>query len=112
MAVISIDNLQPGMVLGRNVCDRSGRTLLPEGAELSERHLAILRMWGVMEAEILGDELGVDEEPPAASEEMDPALLAEAREEVERIFVHNDPSHPAVRELMRLCVLRRAAHAC
>jgi len=98
------------MVLGKEVCDRSGRSLLPAGAELSERHLAILRMWGVMEAEIVDLE-GSEDSELEANEELDPGRLAEARDEVETIFVHNDPAHPAIKELMRICILRRAAHA-
>ena len=110
MALIHIDKLQAGMVLSRNVCDRSGRTLLPAGAELAERHLAILRMWGVMEAEI-ADEEGPEDVEAAPNEELDPLLLAAARDEVAKIFVHNDEAHPAIKELMRICVQRRALHA-
>ena len=113
MALVHIDNLAPGMVLSRSICDRSGRLLLPAGAELTEKHFSIFRMWGVLEAEIVGE--GASEEGETdgidQSEELDPVLLAKARDEVERLFVHNDPDHPAIRELMRICIHRRAACA-
>lgn len=110
MALVHIDNLAAGMVLSRNICDRSGRLLLPAGAELTEKHFGIFRMWGVLEAEIVGE--NVAEEPDSAPNlELDPALLAAAREKVELLFVHNDPDHPAIKELMRLCIERGAAHA-
>jgi hypothetical protein len=112
LALVHIDNLTPGMVLSRSICDRSGRLLLPAGAELTEKHFSIFRMWGVLEAEIVGDNVVAAEAPEATPEtELDPALLAKAREEVELLFVHNDPEQPAIKELMRLCIDRRAARA-
>lgn len=110
MAVLHIDNLKPGMVLSRNVCDRSGRLLLPAGAELTEKHFSIFRIWGVLEAEVIDEGVAKDTEV-APCEELDPALLAAAREEVERLFLHNDAEHAAIKELMRICVERRAARA-
>lgn len=111
MALVHTDNLTPGMVLSRSICDRSGRLLLPAGAELTEKHLSIFRMWGVLEAEIVGETVAAEEPEVAPNEELDPALVAKAREEVELLFVHNDPEHPAIKELMRVCIGRRAASA-
>lgn len=110
MALVHIDNLAPGMVLSKNVCDRSGRMLLPAEAELTEKHFSILRMWGVLEVEIVGEGIVEDGEAPL-HEEIDPARLAEARAEMELLFIHNDPEHPAIKELMRLCSERRATRA-
>ena len=107
MAPLQIDNLVPGMILKRSVTDRSGRMLLPEGATLQEKHFAIFRMWGVLEVEVT-----VESEPEPVllqpGEEIDPELLAQASQEVHRIFAHNDPEHPAIRELVRICIKRRA----
>jgi hypothetical protein len=67
-------------------------------------------MWGVLTAEIVGD--GVVEAPGATLDhELDPALLSAAREEVELLFVHNDRDHPAIKELLRICIDRRATRA-
>ncbi|WP_224963303.1 hypothetical protein [Geomonas subterranea] len=110
--MVHIDNLTPGMVLSRNVCDRSGRMLLPAGAELTEKHFSIFRMWGVLEVEVAGDAIVEETEtPPPLSQEIDPALLAQARAEMERLFIYNDPEHPAIKELMRICTERRATRA-
>ncbi|MBJ6751882.1 hypothetical protein [Geomonas anaerohicana] len=112
MAVVHIDNLTPGMVLSRNVCDRSGRMLLPVGAELTEKHFSIFRMWGVLEVEVAGEAVVEDAETaPPLNQEIDPELLAEARAEMERLFIYNDPEHPAIKELMRICTERRATRA-
>jgi hypothetical protein len=109
VASVQIDNLVPGMVLRKNVTDRSGRMLLPEGATLEARHFAIFRMWGVLDVEVT-DESEPEPDEPALTDQADPALLAEASAEVNRLFAHNDPEHPAIRELIRICVSRRAAH--
>jgi hypothetical protein len=110
VALVHIDNLAPGMVLKKDVTDRSGKLLLPEGAVLTEKHFVIFRMWGVLELEITGaEESGLV--PVPQGEEIDPDLLAQASDEVLRIFAHNDPEHPAIRQLIIACIKRRAAHA-
>ena len=109
MAPVQIDNLIPGMVLKHSVTDRSGRMLLPAGATLEAKHFAIFRMWGVLDVEVT-DEGEAELEPQLQGDEADPELLAEASAEVSRIFAHNDPEHPAIRELIRICIKRRAAH--
>ena len=110
MALVHIDNLAPGMVLSRSICDRSGRLLLPAGAELADKHFAIFRMWGVLEAEIVGEN-PVEEPELEPNAELDPELVAEAREAVDLQFIHNDTGHPAIKELMRICIERRAVRA-
>lgn len=109
MAPVQIDNLVPGMILKHKVTDRSGRMLLPEGATLEAKHFGIFRMWGVLEVEVT-DEGEAETIVPSPGEEVDPELMRQASEEVSRIFAHNDPTHPAIRELIRICVSRRAAH--
>jgi hypothetical protein len=109
LASVQIDNLVPGMVLKRNVCDRSGRMLLPAGAALEAKHLNIFRMWGVLDVEVT-DESEPESAPAHPVDELDPELLEQAAAEVQRLFAHNDPNHPAIRELMRICTKRRASH--
>lgn len=98
------------MVLKSPVCDRSGRLLLPEDVELTEKHLHIFRAWGVLEAEIAG-ESEAEEGALPVTEEIDPEVLAAAEAALKPLFMHNDPEHPAIKELLRLCIARRAAHA-
>lgn len=109
MSFVHIDNLVSGMVLSRNVCDRGGRLLLPEGTTLTEKHLVIFRTWGVLEVDIAA---GSDGEggAPLPHEEMDPDLFAAAEATVAPLFVHNDLEHPAIRELLRICIARKAAN--
>ena len=110
MALVPIDNLAEGMVLKREVCDRSGRMLLPEGVTLTEKHFKILKMWGVLEVETT-DEQDAEAGEARESVEVDPVRLAQAQDRMGRLFVHNDPQHPAIRELMRICANREASDA-
>lgn len=108
MATVPIDHLSAGMVLKSSVCDRSGRLLLPEGAELTEKHLQIFRTWGILEAEVVGES---DSETGGRDhDEISPEALAAAEAEMSRLFMHNDPEHPAIKELLRICIVRKATN--
>lgn len=110
MAIIPIDSLTAGMLLKSDVCDRSGRMLLPAGGELTERHLKIFRTWGVLEADI--EDGGALETPQVlATMDVDPVRLAGATDAVQRLFRLNDPEHPAIKELMRICIARKVLDA-
>jgi len=110
VSIITIDNLAAGMLLKSNVCDRSGRMLLPAGNELTDKHLRIFRTWGVTEADIAGDD-SAESTQSCSGEDIDPALLAQVEAAVAQLFVHNDREHPAIIELERLCICRRIGHA-
>lgn len=109
MASVQIENLTPGMVLKENVTDRSGRLLLPAGTALEHKHLNIFKMWGVLDVEVT-DESEPEPAPDTATVEVDPEILARATAEIAHLFTHNDPEHPAIRELTRICIRRRAVH--
>ena len=112
MAHIPLEALESGMILKTDVCDRSGRLLLPAGAELTDKMLKVFRTWGITHADIQRD---ADETPGDECEtdlSLDPILLAEAEQSVAQLFRHNDPEHPMIRELMRVCLDRRVANGC
>lgn len=110
MAIVPVENLAAGMLLKSDVCDRSGRMLLPAGGELTDRHLKIFRTWGVLEADI-EDGGSLDTSLALTSVDVDPVRLAAAEEAVHQLFRLNDPEHPAIRELMRLCIIRKVSDA-
>jgi hypothetical protein len=103
---VTLDNLTPLMVLGADVRDRSGRLLLGAGTEVTERHLHILRTWGVVEVEIVGIEDGCTD--TETLETLDQELLESIERTITPIFYHTDRDHPAIRELMRMRITREA----
>jgi putative nucleotidyltransferase with HDIG domain len=105
MGKVNIDALKPGMVLAEDLYHADGRLLLSKGLTLDPNHLRVLKIWGVVAAEIEGVS---DGSSPPASEEIDPAVLREAEELTQKQFSHANVDHPFVKELFRICTRRRA----
>ncbi len=113
MGVISLDAIKPGMILASDIKDRNGRVLLSAGAEITEKHLRIFKIWGILEAHIQGEEQ--EDVHPKTASEIDPDLLREAESRTAELFCHNDLAHPFIRELFRLITLetlRRSEEQC
>ncbi|THB62846.1 MAG: HDOD domain-containing protein [Desulfovibrio sp.] len=104
MSALNIADLKPGMCLARDVKDRNGRLLLNAGLELTDKHLRVLRIWGVTEAHIQGESRESVAEQAAA--DVDPQVLARAEEAVAWRFLHCNPDQDVVAELRRICVQR------
>lgn len=106
MANINVEYLQPGMVLNGDVKDLNGCLLLTAGTKLTEKHLYILRSWGIAEADI--QSVTREEVEATVHEEVDPVKLIDAQNELRTIFSHTERDHPVIRELFRVCALRKA----
>ena len=104
MALVTGDQVHPGMVVATEVTDRRGRLLIAAGRELSERHVQALRLWGVTHLEVEGD--GFEDDPPV---DEDPQVVAAAEQAVDEILKHNDPAHPFIAALRKTAVKRKAA---
>jgi hypothetical protein len=103
MASLDIDSLTPGMKIGKDVIEASGQVLLRTGTEISEKHLRVLRSWGIQQVEIEGPKPPDNEDALVAR--ATPAMLAGAQAAVDERFHHTDSEHPAIAELRRLAVL-------
>ncbi|MEA4855154.1 HDOD domain-containing protein [Solidesulfovibrio sp.] len=100
MARVNIDELRPGMVLGRDVCGKNGRMLLSAGTVLEPSHLRVLRIWGVSAVC-----LARGREPATAAGAGETADGRErAREALAARFALTDRAHPAVAALYRFCL--------
>ena len=106
MEAVHIDNVKVGMVLSDDVRDISSRLLLSKGNPIAPQHIRVFKIWGITEVIVEGTHDGgaPDTEP------VDPEERETIRVAMEKRFIHNDPEHPAVRELFsdfRLHFLRR-----
>ena len=108
MPRLTIDALEPGMILAEDLTTSEGRLLLPRGAMLTDAHIRTCRVWGVADVGIQGDE-PEDDDMPTRFEDLDPEVLDACKIMAAQRFVLNPSSHPAVREMARLFVLRRGA---
>lgn len=108
MGLLSIKNLQAGMVLADDLTDRMGRLLMTRGTVFTEKYLKICKMWGIVEAQIEG--ISDDDINAAALNDFDPFEIAKVSESVHERFCLTDMDHPANRELVRLCIMRTAKY--
>ncbi|UCH07808.1 MAG: HDOD domain-containing protein [Deltaproteobacteria bacterium] len=104
MGIINVAELKPDMVLAEDLANLDGRFLLSKGTKLTPKHLLILKMWGVIEANIENVKQ-VDIEADAVSQ-LDPAVIEEVRQSLTGPFQHADLEHPAIRELFHICCIR------
>lgn len=109
MGRIHLDCVTPGMVLNSDVRDLNGTLLAASGSAVSEKHLYIFRAWGITEADIRDVTQEEVQSPENAA--VDPQVLRWARAALRELFRRTDQTHPAIRELFRVCALRTAKHA-
>jgi HD-like signal output (HDOD) protein len=107
MPKMNIASLEPGMVLADDLTTAEGRMLLPRGAMLTDAHIRTCRVWGIVEADIQGEE---DEREGrfTSFDQIDPEVLDACKIMAAQRFVLNESSHPVVREMARLYVLHQA----
>jgi hypothetical protein len=104
MGRLNLEDIQPGMVIAADVLDRNGRILLKTGLEINDKHLKILKQWGITDADIKG--VSREEVTAAAVQNLDQEALAKAEEHYTELFRLTDRSYPFVEELFRLSILR------
>ena len=105
MRIIKLKDILPGMVLAKDVKDRTGRVLLIAGNRLSENHTKIFQAWGITEVctEPTDSQKGsekktVDIESPA---------YKEAEKELRDLYRYTDMNNPVVSELFQLSLERK-----
>jgi len=107
MAKVRIKDIKQGMVLASPARDPNGRLLLSVGEEITDKLICTFKAWGITEVEIEGngDEERVTEDP--FSEVRAEQVPTQVREEVEELFRYTDRQHPAIKELVESCTLRK-----
>ncbi len=106
MGLLRVDELEVGMTLADDLHGSNGRLLLPKGSVLEDKHLRIMKIWGVNEVRVDGVE---PESLTSSLDAMDEELRRRSREYADTLFQFCDLDHPAVHELYRLAVMRAAA---
>ena len=95
MSQVAIDQAEPGMVLDGDVMDRNGRVLLRAETALTDKHLRMLKSWGVEHLDIYGN--AQDNEQQVTYPQ---AWLDEAEQKSQQRFIHNQTDHPVMRYLV------------
>jgi hypothetical protein len=102
MPTVSVEKLEPGMVVKSDVRDPLDRLLIAAGTVVTARHAPILQKWGIKAIEIKGDDL-LEKEKIVTPEAQDQAVRS-----TQSRFRHVDLAHPFMAELMSQCVSRKA----
>ncbi|MCW8826285.1 MAG: hypothetical protein OQK78_07660 [Gammaproteobacteria bacterium] len=100
MAIIPTDKLQAGMVLAADVQDLNGRMLLKLGTIVEEKHLKVLRTWGVMSVDIENNEDIEDSLPKKEIGDLSPEIIKAIDCEIEKRFKGVDVRHPVMTALV------------
>lgn len=105
MARLKIDQLCEGQVVGAEVRNLDGMLLLPADAWLTEKHIGILRAWGISEVEVKDGKLAATEGDPIA------ALSSDEYErlttEVKQCFAELDLDYPVAKQVFEVKLRRR-----
>lgn len=93
------------MVLASGAKNQHGQMLLAAGTALEEKHVRILKSWGVVEADIV--DTG-DSKDSAVASDIPPEFQTKALEVEEQRFIIAEHKHPALSELFTLAKNRTA----
>ncbi|HEY8965866.1 MAG TPA: hypothetical protein VIM58_05450 [Candidatus Methylacidiphilales bacterium] len=103
MALISTEEVQVGMILEKDVKNSHGQVLIRSGMELKDRHLTLIRSWGVTEVVVRGEE-----KPKGEPVDVSPQAYSWAENVLRLRFSKAGLTDPVMQEIFRQSVLRKA----
>jgi HD-like signal output (HDOD) protein len=103
MGLIAVENLAPGMVLEEDVYDINTRLLLSKGQKLANNHLRILKIWGVSEVKVVGNDT------TAASRHgvVDNEKAEGVKRAIELVFKNANFANSTLKEICRVALIHR-----
>ncbi|WP_171266916.1 HDOD domain-containing protein [Oceanidesulfovibrio marinus] len=109
MGIVSITALRSGMELASDILDGNGRKIIGCGTVINEKHLRILKIWGVTEADVKG--VSQEQENIKDLSQIDSKLVKAARQYLLARFVFDDVTLRPVKEFLNFLLLRKARDA-
>ncbi|MCP4154912.1 MAG: HDOD domain-containing protein [bacterium] len=106
MGFITVDNLKNGMKLAGDLKNTRGRFLLSQGTVLEEKHIRIIKTWGVTEVDIEGiDQESIVTETLA---QIDPGILQKINSHINFRFNYygKQPDSDVIKEIKRISILK------
>ena len=107
MGIVKVSHLKPDMLLCSDLKDRNGRLLVAAGTRLTDKHVRIIKIWGVVEADIEG--ASEQDAVPPADEAIDPIVFKAAEEMVLERFRYNNRESAVIAELFNISCRHRSA---
>ncbi len=109
MTRLTLEQLTPGLTLGKPVYNLNGVLLLRAGEVLTAKHLQIFKTWGVREVDVVGEE--GSEAPASPDAPVPPEIAAAVEKELLRRFRRTDSTDPVIADLRRLVGRRLTTRA-
>jgi hypothetical protein len=103
MARVKLDALREGMVVAAEVKNMDDMLLIPAGCEITQRHIKVLRTWGISEIQIDGGD-------PSGSTtllKVAPEVLERMSAELRALFWAGDDNGAPQQEIFRLALRQR-----
>lgn len=106
MASINTTDLEPGMVLDKDLRSPQGRLLLSRGEPLECKHITLCKRWGIPGAEIAN--ITSEEIAGKAQKSFSPVARELSKALAQKRFCSLDLQHPACKEILRQFLLHAA----
>jgi HD-like signal output (HDOD) protein len=103
---VNVANLRGGMVLSDNLVDTTGRCLLTQGTVIQNKHIHIMKSWGITEAEVDGVNQG--KAASSAMAQIDSEIIKKCEDYITPFFRHTNQEHEVMQEIRRLSILHLA----
>lgn len=103
MGEVNVSDIRVGMVLAADLKDARGRFLLGKGTVIEEKHLRVIKIWGITAVDIEG--VNPEHVAQEAVDRIEPGILQKVKPYIEKRFGCSREEHGALRELKRLCIL-------
>ncbi|VAW84885.1 hypothetical protein MNBD_GAMMA18-735 [hydrothermal vent metagenome] len=100
-------HLQPGMALHSDVHDTNGRLLAKADTVLTEKHIKVLKTWGITQADIKYNATKNEPQPAETAPPSD-ATIQQAETIANDLFSLANREHPAMQQLFNISVLHIA----
>jgi HD-like signal output (HDOD) protein len=104
MTLVSIEQLDPGMILAEDIKDMNGRMLISSGVRIEAQHIRVLKMWGICEVSVEGD----DPVPEESQSDVNTEQMDLAGREIVKTFADLDLENPTIKEIVKLSIPYRA----
>ena len=106
MPKVKLASVREGLVVTADVKNMDQMLLIPAGCTLTEKHISVLNAWGIAEIQI--ESGAAVDDPGDILQEVPPELLAQAREELTRLFWDPIDKTPVQAEVFALALRRKA----
>lgn len=91
------------MVLDEDVHDMNTRLLLSKGQKIAQKHLRILKIWGVTSVSVVGSPKNQAADIPA----LDDQNVARVKNAINLVFRNADLNHSILREIYKISLIHR-----